>query len=129
MAKGFISLCGLVACILLAGCASPKAQQAGGGTTLKAPVVPPTGCIFTQVKAPISTKFQSTPVCTKKGEASAEYLLVPIPCYVPCSFAWGACDVDKAAKEGNLSTLEYADYEYTVILGIYQKTTVTAYGE
>jgi len=36
---------------------------------------------------------------------------------------------DKAAKNGNLSKVEYADYEYFSVLGIYQKTTVTAYGE
>jgi hypothetical protein len=117
MAKVLYGLCMVLACTLLVGCA-----------TKQEPFQPPRACLFTQVKAPISTKFQSAPVCSKKGEASAQYIL--IPCYGPLlSFSMDGCDIDKAAKNGSLSKVEYADYEYFSVLGIYQKTTVTAYGE
>jgi len=117
MFKRLINLCAFVVCALFFGCASVQTS-----------VQPPGACVFTQIKAPISTKFRSTPVCAKKGEASAQY--VYIPCYVPCiSFSWDGCDVSQAAKNGNLSKVEYVDYEYLSVLGIFQKTTVTAYGE
>ena len=113
-----------MACVLLVGCASNNQQSTIAGTE---PFQPPSACLFTQVKAPLSTKFQDAPVCAKKGEAAAQFLYVPCT-YVMC-ISWGGCDVDTAAKNGNLSKVEYADYEYLSVLQIYKKTTVTAYGE
>ena len=87
------------------------------------------GAVVTSVKAPLTVDFESTPVCEKSGKASAEYLMVPC-CYGPIfSFAWGDSSIEAAIVDGNLSDVEYADYEILNILGIYQQTTVTAYGK
>ena len=127
MAKLYTLGLAVVCALLLPGCASNSPQQGVLNPGVE-PFQPPSACLFTQVKAPLSTKFQNTPVCKKKGQASAEHIYVP--CYVPClTFSWGGCDVDTAAKNGNLSKVEYADYEYLSVLQIYKKTTVTAYGE
>ena len=118
-----------MACLLLVGCASNGSVQSSSDAQRGIePFQPPSACLFTQIKAPISTEFHNAPVCTKKGEATAEY--IAIPCYVPIPcVSWGGCDIDQAAKEGNISKVEYSDYEYFSVLRIYNRTTVTAYGE
>ena len=115
MAKVLYGLCMVaVACALLVGC-------------VQVPFRPPVGVVYTDVKAPLTTKFKSTPVCSEKGESSAEMIMCCI--YPTLSFSWGDCDVDKAAYAGGLSKVEYADYEYMSVLSCYYKTTVTAYGK
>ena len=43
--------------------------------------------------------------------------------------AYGDCSTTTAARDGNLSTISYADYHFYNIIGIYQTFTVTVYGE
>ncbi|MBM3334176.1 hypothetical protein FJY63_05900 [Candidatus Sumerlaeota bacterium] len=90
------------------------------------PVRPPTGVFISTFKAPLSVDFSSTPICEKRGSASTFYFRDPI--FTGLDFAWGEADAHAAAAQGNLKTVEYADYELLGILGIFGKFTVTAYG-
>ena len=44
------------------------------------------------------------------------------------NFAWGEADARAAAAQGNLKSVEYADYELLSIFGVFGKFTVTTYG-
>ncbi len=92
------------------------------GCTLIAPVVPPPGLVFNQTKAPISTDFDKTPVGTRQGTASATSMLWGL-------LAFGDCSIATAARNGNLTKIYHADYEFFNIIGIYTKTTVIVTGE
>ncbi len=87
----------------------------------KAPFEPCAAGFFTETTAPLTTEFHSTPVeGLRYGEASAINILGLI--------AIGDCGIQAAAKEGNIGTVEFADYTNFNVLGIFQKTTVTVYG-
>jgi hypothetical protein len=87
-----------------------------------APVVPPTGLIFSEFNAPLTTEFDQTPVAgLQTGEASSTSILGLI--------AYGDCSLDAAAKDSQLSTVEYCDYAFYNVLGVYQKFTVLAHGK
>lgn len=102
-----VALCGIF--LLGAGC-------------MTAPVVPPTGAAFSNVKAPISTDFsEETTVASRQGETGSTCILGLV--------AWGDASVDGAVEKGNLSQINYVDYTYLNVLGIYQRFTVTAHGE
>jgi len=99
-----------VAC-LMSGCAA-----------YRAPVMPPSAFVFSDIKAPLSTELnESTAVGTSQGAASASSVLG--------MFAWGDASVNTAAKQGGLSTVNYADYEYlSVLFGVYTRFTTVAHG-
>jgi hypothetical protein len=84
--------------------------------------MPPIGIIYADLKAPLTAEAEKPAVTEQKGEASSQSILGLI--------AWGDCSLETAAKNGKLSTIEYADYSYTnVIFGIYQKFTVITHGK
>jgi hypothetical protein len=86
------------------------------------PVMPPSGMIYSGYKAPLQAELEGQAVVDKSGEASSGSILGLI--------AWGDCSLQTAAKQGGLSTMNYADYSYlNVIFGIYQRFTVTVYGK
>ena len=60
------------------------------------------------------------------GQSKSIYLFIP---FIDISFAWmdQAC-LSNAAQNAGLNEIDYADYEITNILGIYQEFTVMAYG-
>lgn len=103
MNKLMIAAVGLVA---LCGCVS-------------APFVPPVG-IVSEVKAPLSTDG-NWKVGMKSGSASSQCILGIC--------AVGDCSITAAAKNGGLKRVDYVDYKYDNIIGIWQQVTVTAYGE
>jgi len=86
------------------------------------PVKPPVGAIYSGFKAPLTAEAEKPTVTSQKGEATSQAVLGLV--------AWGDCSLETAAKNGNLSTIEYADYEYmNVLFGIYQKFTVITHGK
>lgn len=93
-------------CVGLCGCVS-------------APFQPPAGLI-SQVQAPLSTEG-NWKVGLKSGSASAKCVLG--------LYAWGDCSITEAAANGGLKRVDYVDYRYDNVIGIWQKATVTAYGE
>ena len=107
-------LCALV--IGVAGCA-----------VCHAPVVPPTGLLVTEISAPMTTDFHRTPVCAKQGSVETTFFREPI--LTGLSFSWGEAGIREAAANGGLTTVEYADYHVTMILGVFGKFRVIAYGQ
>ena len=88
----------------------------------RAPVIPPTGLVFSQFNAPLTTEFDQTAANgLSTGEAASTSVLGLV--------AYGDCSLDAAAKAGGLSTIEYCDYSYLNVLGVYQKFTVVAHGK
>ncbi len=104
---GVAALCTVLA--LSAGCA-----------TYRAPVVPPVGLLYSAFKAPLTTEFSGQAAELKSGEASTSSVLGLV--------ATGDCSLEAAAHEGGLNTIEYCDYSYLNVLGVYQRFTVVAYG-
>lgn len=88
---------------------------------LSAPFMPPMGMFYSEVNAPLSVDHNKTMITSKKGEASAECILGLV--------SFGDASTQTAAKNGGLTTIQYLDYTYFNVLGVYQKTTVTAHGE
>jgi len=112
---GFLVTAGAAATLFLAGCIS-----------MRAPVQPPTGLLFTSYKAPLSVNYDATQVCEKHGEAST--LCVRDVFITGLTVAWDKAGLDDAARAGGLTTIEYADYEYLSVLGVFGKFKVIAYG-
>lgn len=98
-----------------------------GCVQYNAPVMPPQGGIYTHFQAPLDVKFDGTPVCEKQGEAKSSY--VGLPVYSALSVGWDDAMIAKAAENGGLKQVEYADYELMSILGVYAEFTVHAYGK
>ena len=100
---------------------------AGGCVNWRAPIVPPAGLLFTNYRAPMTAEVSGAPVGTKVGTHSTgffhDFLLTG------GSFAWDDASIEKAAANGGLSKVYYADYEVLNILGVYAQFTVRAYGE
>ena len=104
------------------------AMVVAGSGCYTAPFKPPLGVVFTQVKAPLMVNQKHTPVAQASGSVSSSCVRIPNP-WVPLSVAWEDCSVDKAAKAGGITDVHYADYEFFSVLGIYNRMTVTAYGD
>ena len=86
------------------------------------PAKPPIGAVFSDIQAPLTTELHGQPTASRRGEASTESILGLV--------SWGDCSLEEAARDGGLTTIQYCDYAYqNVILGIYQKFTVIAYGD
>ena len=86
---------------------------------VSAPFMPPMGLIST-TKAPLSTEG-NWKVGLRSGKAESKSVLG--------LYAWGDCSITKAAQNGGLTRVDFVDYQYDNIIGIWQKVTVTAYGE
>ncbi len=105
-----VALCGLV--FAMTGCAN-----AGG---FGAPVVPPGGSIFAKFSAPMTTHFDKTAVVDKSGSATSQSILGLV--------ATGDCSLETAARNGGITEINYADYSFYNVLGVYMRFTVTVYG-
>ncbi|HNT36759.1 MAG TPA: TRL domain-containing protein [bacterium] len=98
----------------------------GCAVVRSAPVVPPQGVLFSRTRAPLSVDFSETPICEKKGSASTLYVHDIL--LTGLSFAWDDAGIAKAAANGGLREVEYADYEMLTILGVFGRFTVHAHG-
>ena len=89
------------------------------GGCVVAPFQPPMGAVSV-VQAPLSTEGNFN-AGSKRGEASVISVLGLV--------SVGDCSIDAAVKSGGLQKVNHLDYGYLNIIGVYQKTTVIAYGE
>jgi hypothetical protein len=79
------------------------------------------GCVYTDISVPMSRDFRNTRVVTKKGEATCRSVLWLV--------AWGDAGLQKAAADGQLVSLEYADAAYlNILFGLYMSKTTVVYG-
>ncbi len=112
---------------LLAAVLCALALGAVGCAAYRAPVEPPIGLLVTELSAPLTTDFHRTPVCAKQGSVETTFFREPI--LTGLSFSWGEAGIREAAANGGLTSVEYADYHVTIVLGIFGKFKITAYGQ
>jgi hypothetical protein len=80
-----------------------------------------TGCVYTIVRVPMSSEFRNTRTVTKSGEATIQS--------VAWLVAWGDAGLQKAATNGHLTSLEYADHAFfNILFGLYLSNTTIVYG-
>jgi hypothetical protein len=92
-----------------------------GQGCLVAPVIPPYGIIFSDLKAPLDIDMNNTPVSSKSGRAMTTSIIGLV--------ATGDASINTAARDGGLTTIHYADYEYKNLVGIIQNYTTVVYGD
>jgi hypothetical protein len=84
------------------------------------------GLLYTQIRAPLTTDFEETRVGTKRGISSAFWVWEP---FVGVGIGWGAANVEEAVRAGGIREVTHLDYEMTVVLVVFQRFRVIAYGE
>jgi hypothetical protein len=92
-----------------------------GACAYNAPVIPPSGLLFSNYAAPIDVDVDQSTIGKKLGESSSYSILGLI--------AFGDASVTAAAEDGGLSRVDHLDYSYTNFLFIYHSFTTRAYGE
>lgn len=79
------------------------------------------GCVYTDIRAPMSRDFRTARVAPKSGEASTHS--------VAWLVAWGDGGLQQAANNGQLTTIEYADRSFlNILFGLYMRNTTVVYG-
>ncbi len=91
-----------------------------GGCQFTAPVVPPTGLFYSDIKAPMDIDLDKTAVGAKSGEAMVTTILGVV--------ATGDCSIKAAAQNGGITTIESVDYKFFNVLGVYQTFTTIVHG-
>ena len=123
MKTRMIPILAVAALLLTTGCSVMDGSHMG--------VVPPQGLIFSSYSAPMAPMPDETGLLgtrtpgMKVGLASAKCFTWPWP---QLSFGWGDCSLDTAAKEADITEIQYADYHMLSVLGIWQCATARAYG-
>ncbi|HAS54106.1 MAG: hypothetical protein A2X56_01840 [Nitrospirae bacterium GWC2_57_13] len=81
-----------------------------------------TGCLYMNVKAPYDTDLNKTVLGQKTGKASSQSVLWLV--------AWGDAGTAAAARDGNITTVNHMDREaFSILFGLYTKTTTVVYGD
>ena len=79
------------------------------------------GCIYSDIRVPMSRDFRNTRKVEKSGEATTQS--------VAWLVAWGDAGLQKAAENGGLETLSYADRSFfNLFFGLYMRNTTVVYG-
>lgn len=85
-------------------------------------LLPLSGCLYANVKAPLDTNLDRTDLGSKVGTSEAKSILGLV--------AWGDAGTQAAAKEGDIETIKHADQEHFSILGIvYARYRTVVYGD
>ena len=114
--RSLILLCGALSCLSLSGCA----------IAYKAPVKPPLGILYSNYTVPVTTDFDGTPATSPKvGKASSGYILIPLF----GDFAFDDAGIKKAAANGGINKIHYAEHEFYSVLGIFGTFCTIVYGE
>ena len=87
-----------------------------------APIVPPIGIGFTEFTAPLDPDFNQTAMPTdhKTGTSESISILGLI--------ALGDASTEEAARDGDITVIDHADYEYFNVLGVFQRYNTIVYG-
>jgi hypothetical protein len=110
--KAIAGMLAIVGLMMFSGCAGFYRTE----------VMPGVGLLYSDVKSPMTTDFnkQDAPP-TKTGKAMAENILGLI--------VVGDASVEAAAANGGIQKIQWVDYEYKNILGVYAKFTTVVHGE
>lgn len=87
---------------------------------LSVPVKPPVGMIYNDTQAPLDYDYNKTAVAPKKGVSSMQSILGLV--------SMGDASTRAAAQNGNIQTVEYADYHFYNVLGVIQRYETIVYG-
>lgn len=99
----------LAACLVLGSAALPGC--------IAAPVVPPLGLLYTDIEAPLAPKGEAG---SKRGTSHVVSILGLV--------STGDGSVKAAAANGGIHDVTLVDYEFTNVLGVYQRYTTVVYG-
>ncbi len=81
-----------------------------------------TGCLYSHVKAPYDTHLDKEAIGSKQGVASAYSVLWLV--------SWGDQGIAAAAKSGGIKRVTHMDQEvFSILFGLYTKTSTVVYGE
>lgn len=100
----------LAACLVLGSAVLPGC--------IAAPVVPPLGIVYTDIEAPLAPKGEAG---SKRGTSTVVSILGLV--------STGDASVKAAASSGGISEVKLVDYEFTNVLGVYQRYTTVVYGD
>lgn len=79
------------------------------------------GCIYSDVRVPMSKEFRNTQIVSKSGKATSRSIAWLV--------AWGDAGLQNAADQGGLKTLEYSDSAFfNIFFGLYLSRTTIVYG-
>ncbi len=87
------------------------------------PVRPPIGVLYTHYKAPLTPDASNFLVAGPTGKSYT--MAIREPYFTGQGVAWADAAIDKAAREGGLKHVAYADYEFLQVLSIYSVFTGT----
>jgi len=85
---------------------------------LAAPVVPPIGLVYTEMDAPLASRGE---VGSKRGTSTVTSILFLV--------STGDGSVRAAAQNGGIRNVKLVDYQYSNVLGVYQRYTTVVYGD
>lgn len=83
------------------------------------------GCIYRHTVEPLDVNLNATRVWLGEREGRSEMMRVSVDGF---RAQWGDMSAEKAARDGGLATIEYADIEEWSILGIFTDTKLHLYG-
>lgn len=87
---------------------------------ISAPVIPPLGIAYSDIKAPLSIGYNDTAVSSKSGVSESMSVLGLV--------AIGDASAKAAASANGIKTITHADYEFFNVLGVYQRYRTVVYG-
>jgi hypothetical protein len=102
-----------------------------GGSDYVAPILPPPGLLYSDYKAPLSTRFRDIPVgtsVTKQSSDTVKSFIIPFILGGFIGFTWDEAMIQEIADEGGIEEIAYADYDFMTILSIYSELTINVYG-
>jgi len=80
------------------------------------------GCLYANIKAPLDIDADKTAIGSKVGTSTIQSVLWLV--------AWGDASTEAAAKNGGLSVVYHMDQEvFSILFGLYSKSTTIVYGE
>jgi len=136
MRKLSIAIASFVLAVGLTGCAGtpPSRVLAFSVTNTKASVIPPPGMIYMRSRAPLKAGAPRQPFGSRQGTATAHSIGLP-PLPFPgletgiVLFGWGDASLETAQSNGGISESTHSDYESVVVLMLYRRMKVIAYGD
>jgi hypothetical protein len=93
------------------------------------PVRPGLGAIYSGFKVPLTTNFTNTPARPSKvGVDRTSMIAIPL-LYLYIDWSVGDASIRRAAENGNIKKIHYADMGYYQVLGIVGWYETTVYGD
>ncbi len=89
-------------------------------TSITAPFVPPTGAI-SSIQAPLDIETSNKQIGKKRGSSSVYTILGLI--------SIGNASYKAAAEDADITVIKGSDYSFLNVFYLFQKTTVTVYGD